>query len=67
MPISSPPVLVSDPSKSSATAAVAAAINKPEIKVKEADDNGDGVKFMVYAGAMFGRLLLVGGATVIFM
>ena len=64
-PILSPPVLVSDPSKSDATAAVAVAaeINNPEIEVNEADDNsgGVGVNFMVYAGAVFSGLLLVEG------
>ena len=61
-PISSPPVLVSDPSKSGATATVAAVINNPDIELKEAEDNvGGGVNFIVYSGAVFGRLLLVGG------
>ena len=65
--ILSPPVLVSNPSKSGATVAVTvtvavyAAINKPNIEVNEADDGG-GVNFMVYASAVFGGLLLVGGA-----
>ena len=42
--------------------AIAAAINKPKIDVKETDNNdGISVNFMVYFGAMFGGLLLVGG------
>ena len=69
--ILSPPVLVRDPSKSRATAAIsiAAAINKLDIEVKEANKNdaSGGVNFMVYAGAVFGGLLLVGGVTVLFM
>ena len=71
MPILSLPVLVSDPSKSgtNTAVAVAAAINKPDIELKEAEDNGggDGIEFMVYAGSVFGGLLLVGGGTVLFM
>ena len=59
----SPLVLISDPSKSGAkkAVAVAAAINKPEIEVKEAGGGG-GINFMVYAVAVFCGLLLVGGA-----
>ena len=68
-----PPVLVSDPSKSGATAgvAVAAAINKPEIELKEANDDNDGgsggVNFIFYAGAVFRGLILMWGETVLFM
>ena len=67
--ILSPPVLVSDPSKSGATTTVATAINKPEIEVKEADEDDDrgSVNFMVYAGAVFDRILIIGGDTVLFM
>ena len=53
------------PSPRSTLCQFCAAINKLDIKVKEADEDdgggAGGVKFMVYAGAMFGRLLLVGG------
>ena len=63
------PVLVSDPSKSGATVAVAAEINKPNIEVKETgdDDIGGGVNFMIYDGSVFGGLFLVGEGTILFM
>ena len=62
-PILSPHALLSDLSKFDANAAiaVAVAINKPKIEVNEANNKDIGVSFMVYAGAMFGGLPLVGG------
>ena len=62
-PILSPPVFVSDPSKFGVTAAVAvsAEVKNPNIEVKEADKDDNSVNFMVYAGAVFGGLLLMGG------